>query len=343
MREELDALIGVGWGESSPKRKGYRNGFYKRDLGTTSGRIEDLQVPRDRAGQFHTQVFERYGRYEPQVAQGLTEMFVAGTSTHRVGEVAQTLMGVAPSASAISRLNRDLEQQFTAWRERRLQEHWRILYLDGIHFSVRHGDQADATMILVALGVDLEGNKEVVALRACAEEGKEGWVSVLEDLRARGAVQIDLIVTDGHEGLLAAVQALFSATPRQRCLLHKQRNVLNAVPRRVRQEVETELLGIWAQPTKEGALTQLAAFKAKYGHLYPEAVRSLAEEEEYTLTFYQFPPTMHRYIRTTNAIESLFSNIRQRTDQIDVFTTEMSCLTIVWATIEGIRLRKIPV
>src|SRR5258708_14322222 len=343
MREELDALIGVSWGESSPKRKGYRNGFYKRDLGTTSGRIEDLQVPRDREGQYTTEAFQLYRRYEPQVAQGLTEMFVAGTSTHRVGEVAQTLMGVAPSASAISRLNRDLEQQFTAWRERRLQEHWRILYLDGIHFSVRHGDQADSTMILVALGVDLEGNKEVLALRACAEEGNEGWGSVLEDLRARGAIQIDLIVTDGHEGLLAAVQALFLATPRQRCLLHKQRNVLNAVPRRVRQEVEAELLGIWAQPTKEGAVTQLAAFKAKYGQLYPQAVRGLAEEDEYTLTFFQFPPTMHRYLRTTNAIESLFSNVRQRTDQIDVFTTEMSCLTIVWATIEGIALHKIPV
>ncbi len=100
-----------------------------------------------------------------------------------------------------------------------------------IHFSVRQGDQADATMILVAWGVDLEGTKEVLALRACAEEGKEGWVSVLEDLRARGAIEIDLLVTDGHEGL----QALFSATPRQRCLLHKQRNVLNASPRRVRK------------------------------------------------------------------------------------------------------------
>jgi len=114
MREELDALIGVGWGESSPKRKGYRNGSYTRDLGTTSGRIEDLQVPRDREGHFHTQVFERYRSSEPQVAQGLTEMFVAGVSTHKVGEVAQTLMGVEPSASAISRLNRDLEQQFTS-------------------------------------------------------------------------------------------------------------------------------------------------------------------------------------------------------------------------------------
>ena len=175
MREELDALIGVGWGESSPKRKGYRNGYYTRDLVTTTGRVEDVQVPRDREGQFHTQVFERYRRYAPQVAQGLTEMFVAGVSTHKMGEVAQTLMGVAPSASAISRLNRDLQQQFTAWRERRLQEHWRILYLDGIHFSVRHGDQTDATMILVALGVDLAGNKEVLALRACAEEDKDGW------------------------------------------------------------------------------------------------------------------------------------------------------------------------
>jgi putative transposase len=258
-----------------------------------------LQVPRDREGRFHTQVFERYSRYEPQVADGLTEMFVAGVSTHKVGEVAETLMGVAPSASAISRLNGDLEQQFTAWRQRRLQDHWRILYLDGIHFSVRHGDQADSIMILTALGVDLVGNKEVLAL--------------------------------------------FSATPRQRCLLHKQRNVLNAVPRRVRHEVETELAGIWVQPTKEAALTQLAAFKAKYDKLYSEAITSLSEEEDKTLTFYGFPQTMHRYIRTTNAIESLFSNVRQRTDQIDVFTTEMSCLTIVWATIEGITLRKVPV
>jgi transposase-like protein len=170
----------------------------------------------DREGQFRTQLFERYRSSEPQIAQGLTEMFVAGASIHKVGAVAETLLGVAPSASAISRLNQDLEQQFTAWRERRLQEHWRILYLDGIHFSVRHGDKADSTMILTALGVDLAGNKEVLALRACAEEDKDGWVSVLQDLRRRGATQIDLIVTDGHDGRLSAVQELFPATPRQR-------------------------------------------------------------------------------------------------------------------------------
>jgi putative transposase len=342
MRGELDALIGVGWGESSPRRKGYRNGSYTRDLVTTTGRIEDLQVPRDREGQFHTQVFERYRRYEPQVAQGLTEMFVTGTSTHKVGEVAETLLGVAPSASAISRLNQSLTQQYETWRQRTLQDHWRIVYLDGVHFSIRHGDQCDSTIILTALGVDLAGNKEVLALRACAEEDKDGWSCLLHDLRSRGATHIDLFVTDGHEGLLAAVSEQFTATPRQHCLLHKQRNVLNAIPRRERGEVQAELVGIWGQPTKEEALTQLVAFKAKYAVRYPEAVRSLVEDEEHLLTFYAFPATMHRHIQTTNAIESLFSNVRQRTNQIDVFTTETSCLSIVWATMQDIHLHKIP-
>ncbi len=343
MREELDQFIGAAWGECSPKRKGYRNGHYTRDLVTSTGQLEDINVPRDREGQFHTQAFERYKRYEPHIAEGLTQMFVAGTSTHKVGEVAQTLLGVAPSASTISRLNQTLTEQFEAWRQRPLQTHWRIVYLDGIHFSIRHGNQADSTIILTALGVDLAGNKEVLALRACAEEDKDGWACLLQDLRTRGATQIDLIVSDGHDGLLAAVANLFAATPRQRCLVHKQRNILNAIPRRERDGVQAELVGIWNQPTKQEALIQLAAFKAKYAQRYPEAVRSLAEDEEHLLTFYAFPQTMHRHIQTTNAIESLFSNVRQRTDQIDVFTTETSCLAIVWATIQDIRLHKISV
>jgi len=158
---------------------------------------------------------------------------------------------------------------------------------------------------LTALGVDLEGHKEVLALRACAEEDKDGWACLLQDLRRRGATDIDLIVTDGHDGLLAAVSHLFSATPRQRCLVHKQRNVLNAIPRRERALVQAELAGIWDQPSKQEAMTQLTAFKAKYSKRYPEAVRSLAEDEEHLLTFYEFPASMHHSIQTTNAIESL--------------------------------------
>src|SRR5260370_5543812 len=124
---------------------------------------------------------------------------------------------------------------------------------------------------------------------------------------------------------------------------HKQRNVLSAIPRRERDDVKAELVGIWEQPSKQEAVIQLMAFKAKYSQRYPQALRSLTEDEEHLLTFYQFPAAMHRHIQTTNATESLFSNVRQRTDQIDVFTTETSCLTIVWATIQDIRLHKISV
>ncbi len=343
MREELEQCIGASWGECTPTRHGYRNGSYTRDLVTRTGRMEALKVPRDREGQFHSQVFERYQRYEPEVAEALTQMFVSGVSTHKVGEVAATLTGVAPSASAVSRLNHTLTEQYEVWRDRRLLPHYRIIYLDGIHFTVRHGTQTDATMILTALGVDLAGQREVLALRACAEEDKDGWSCLLQDLRTRGVTEIDLIVTDGHDGLLAAVSALFSATPRQRCLVHKQRNVMNAIPKREQQEVATELTGIWKQEKKEDALLNLAAFKAKYRQRYPEAIRSLCEDEEHLLTFYAFPSVMHRYIRSTNAIESLFSNVRQRTDQIDAFTTETSCLTIVWAVMQDIHLPRIPV
>jgi putative transposase len=343
MREELEQCIGASWGECTPTRRGYRNGSYTRDLVTATGRIEDLQVPRDREGQFHSQVFERYNRYEPEVAEALTQMFVSGVSTHKVGEIAATLTGVAPSASAVSRLNQTLTEQYEAWRERPLLTHYRLIYLDGIHFTVRHGDKTDATMILTALGVDLEGSREVLALRACAEEDKDGWSCLLQDLRTRGVSQIDLLVTDGHDGLLAAIAALFPATPRQRCLVHKQRNVMNAIPKREQQEVITELKGIWQQEKKEAAVLNLAAFQAKYRLRYPEAVRSLCEDEAHLLTYYAFPPVMHRYIRSTNAIESFFSNVRQRTDQIDAFTTETSCLTIVWAVMQDIRLPKIPV
>jgi putative transposase len=343
MREELTQLVGAKWGEITPDRRGYRNGYYQRDLATTNGVIEDLNVPRDRDGAFHSQAFERYCRYEPQVAEGLTQMFVSGTSTAKVGEVAKTLMGVAPSASSVSRLNQSLTEQYEQWRKRSLQPHYRVIYVDGVYFTVRHGEQCDSTVILTALGVDLEGKREILALRACAEESKDGWGCLLHDLRARGVQQVDLMVTDGHEGILAALREQFPATLRQRCVVHKQRNVMNAIPKREREQVAAELSEIWKQATKEEARLNLAAFQAKYQKRYPEATHTLMEDVEHLFTFYDFPARMHRYIRTTNAIESFFSNVRQRTDSIDAFTTETSCITIVWAVMQDIHLQKIPV
>ncbi len=343
MREELQALIQASWGEHTPERKGYRNGYYTRDLGTTQGVIEDLLVPRDREGVFETQVFENYARYEPQVEEGLREMFVAGVSTAKVSEVAKTLIGVAPSKSAVSRLNSDLLVQFKAWRERRLAEHWRVFYCDGIYFEVRHGEQADRMVVLAVLAVDPSGVKEVLGFQLSAEESKEGWKAVLSDVRKRGVTQLDLAVTDGNDGVIAALKEVFAATPLQRCIVHKQRNVVSHLPKRVKGEIGAELAAIWQQPDKVNAELMLEAFKVRYEKRYPEAIASLREGEAQTMTFYDFPPVMHRYIKTTNAIESTFSQVRQRTDGVDVFTNEESCLMLVWATLQGITFQRIPV
>jgi putative transposase len=217
MCEELDALIGVGWGESSRQQQRLSQWLLPARFGHVLGSARGSESPpRSRRPVSHAGVRP----LQPLRTAGCpgTDRDVCSWREHAtsVGEVAQTLLGVAPSASAISRLNQDLEQQFKAWRERPLQAHWRILYLDGIHFDVRHGDQVDAIMILTALGVDLAGNKEVLATLACAEEDKDGWLCVLQDLRTRGATQMDLIVTDGHDGRLSAVKELFGASPRQR-------------------------------------------------------------------------------------------------------------------------------
>lgn len=343
MNEELDQLLGVGWGEHSPDRKGYRNGFYQRDLGTTEGVIEDLKVPRDREGQFHTQVFERYARYEPAVEEGLRDMFVAGVTTAKVGAVAEQLIGVAPSASTVSRLNAELITQFKQWRERALQAEWRIFYADGIYFDIRHGEQADRMVVLAVLGVDQHRNKEILGLRLSAEESKEGWAALLSDLRKRGVTKLDLAVTDGNDGLIAALKEVFPATPRQRCVVHKQRNVVSALPKRVRGQIGAEVAAIWQQPDKENARVVLEAFKLRYAQRYPEAVASLSEGEAETLTFYDFPQVMQRYIKTTNAIESTFSQVRARTDLVDAFTNEDSCLMLVWASLERITFQRIPV
>jgi putative transposase len=343
MQEELTALLKAQWGEHILGRQGYRNGTYQRDLGTTSGNIKGLKVPRDREGQFQTQVFERYRRYQPQIEDGLTQMFVAGVSTERVGKVAETLLGVAPSKSAVSRLNGDLSQQYEEWRQRELGEEWQIIYLDGVYFKVRHGDGAVSMPLLVAVGVDPQGHKEVLTLIASAEESLEGWQLLLEDLRRRGVKQVGLMVTDGNDGLLAALGRVFPTAPRQRCWVHIQRAVCSAVAKGERGKVWEELSGIWQQPSREAAQDQLSAFKVRYEKIYPEAVRILLADREHLLSFYGFEAKWHKFMRTTNAIESLFSNVRKRTDSIEVFTNEESCERIVWAGVTAIKLANLPV
>lgn len=341
LEEEMATLLGCGWGESSPDRKGWRNGYRYRDLLTSQGRLEELKVPRDRAGQFQTQLFKQYHRAEAQVEEALLEMWTGGTSQEKVGQIAKTLTGVSLSDSAVSRLCQSLGAEFESWRKRELPAHLQIVYLDAVYFTIRFEDKSARTAVMAALGVGEDGNKQVLALAAGAEESEAGWSELLRDLKKRGLAKISLLVSDGHSGIIAAIQQVYPTSLRQRCLRHKQEDILSHIPKKARAEVGGHLSGIFQAASQVEALTQLQAFKARYGQVYGEALRSLEEDETASLNFFELEARWWKYARTTNAIESLFSGVRNRTNPIKVFTTEHSCLVIVWAAMRGIKLARL--
>jgi len=268
-------------------------------------------------------------------------MWCAGTSQEKVGQIAQTLTGVTISDSAVSRLCQSLGQEFESWRKLELPAHYQIVYLDAVYFSVRFEDKSARTAVLAALGVAEDGNKEVLALAACAEESEAGWSELLRDLKKRGVAKVSLIVSDGHAGIIGAVREVYPTTTRQRCLRHKQEDILSHIPKKAKAEVGGHLSGIFQATNHQSALTQLQAFKVRYGKVYGEAIRSLEDDEAASLSFFELEAKWWKYARTSNAIESLFSAVRNRTNPIKVFTTEHSCLTIVWAAIRGIKLARL--
>ncbi len=171
---------------------------------------------------------------------------------------------------------------------------------------------------------------------------KKAGVALLE-LQKRGVIEVDLVVTDGAAGLIGAISRVWPYAKRQRCILHKMRNVLAHIPKRKKKEVGEALSGIFASEDEAGAKNQLVANKLRYEKDYPEGVKCLLEDEAACLTYYQFSKEMRRHIRTTNPLESLFSTIRRRTNSMGVFQTEQSCLLMFWAVVKSTKLKRIPV
>ena len=343
MQAELTVLLQAAPYVRTDHRRGQRNGTYQRDLVTAVGRLPNLRVPRDRSGEYQTQVFERFARYQNEITDTLTGMFLGGVSQSRVGAVVEPLLGEAPSANTVSRLAHDLQTECDTWRQRPLQAHYRIIHLDGVYFPVMHEQKKDEIPLLVALGVDDQGGKEVLSVTVAGEESAAAWETVLEDVKRRGVQTVDLFVTDGDTGLIETLKRAFPSTRRQRCVVHKERNVLAKVPARAKKEIGAALTGLFAQPSREEALTQAEAFHARYAQDYPEAVACLERDLDDCLTFYNFPPTWWRHIRTNNCLEGLFHTIRQRTNKVGAFRNEASCLLIVCMTIQSIRFHRVTV
>jgi transposase-like protein len=343
LEEEVEAFVKAEPYQRTVERRDYRNGTYPRDLGTSMGVIEELPVPRTRKG-FRSEIFERYQRRQAELDKSICEMFVQGVSTGKVGGIVETLSGSHPSPSTVSRVFHTLEGEFAVWKKRPLQAHYLYAIADGTYFSVIYDGQGEKMPILAVIGIDVEGKRELLGFTTGDRENQQAWEDLLDNLKERGVTTIDLWITDGGKAMINAIENKFPTAKRQRCVRHKMENVLGYIPNQQHDQVYPELRAIFYQDNREKAEQTAAAFFAKYGNIYPTATDCLQRDLDACLTFYQFPENHWRYIRTSNAIERLFQEVKKRSHKMAAaFRNENSCLLLFFAVIRSVKFRRISV
>jgi putative transposase len=339
--DELQVWVGAGRYERSVSRTDLRIGTRLRSLGTSVGPLTDLPIPRTRKG-FQTQLFEKYQRRQSELDQLIGAMFVQGVSQTRVGQLLETLNGVHPSASTVSRVFHSLEEEYQTWKTRELPERYVYVFADGTYFSVIYGAESQKTPVLALIGITLDGQREVIAITIGERENQAAWGNLLEDLQRRGVQQVDLWITDGNPTMLAAITAHYPQSQRQRCMKHKLANVLAHVPASQQAQVGAEFKAIFYQASRVKADQHAAAFREKYRSLYPEALACMERDWEACLTFYSFPEAHWSRLRTTNVIERLFLEIKKRSKKMaTAFRNEGSCLLLFYAVVRSLKFQHV--
>lgn len=333
IEEEMSEHIGARHREKTDNRTGERNGSYQRGLITPVGKIEQLRVPRDRDGTFTTEVFEEYHRSTGEVEDAVLEMWLQGISQRKIAEVTAKLGAVKIGKDAVSRIAQRLDNELQGFRQRRLTQAYAYLYLDATYLKVNWGSHVGDLALLVVIGVNAQGHREVLAIESAAGERKEAYRNVLKGLLERGLTGVQLVISDDHESIKAAVQVELPSARWQRCIAHFQRNVLCHVPASEMAEVAADLSGIFAVHRQDTAMELAQAFVKRYGKQFSKAVEVLQNGLVDATTFLAFPSSHHRLLRTTNGLERLFGEVKRRTRVIGIFPSEKSAANLCTAVI----------
>ena len=330
MEAEMTDLLGAAKGERTASRTGYRSGSYTRTLITRVGPIE-LTVPQDRQGRFSTEIFERYQRSEKALVSALAEMYVQGVSTRKVKAITEELCGHAFSASTISSIVKRLDHQLEEFATRRLEEDYPYLILDARYERVREGGQIRSQAVLIAIGINWDGRRCILAVELASRESRTSWRELLAWLRARGLAGVEFIVTDDHEGLKSAIREVLPEAIWQRCYVHCLRNALDHLPRKADDDCLRELRWLYDRRDLSEARTDLAAWLAKWTAKYPKLCEWVEESIEETFSFYRLPIQHHKHLKSTNMLERLNEEIKRRTHVVRIFPNAASCLRLVRA------------
>ena len=330
LETEMDEALGAEKGERTANRRGYRSGYYGRTLVTRVGKLE-LRVPQDRQGHFRTEVFERYQRSEKALVGAMTEMYVQGVSTRKVKAITEELCGHEVSASTISRLNVKLDEELERFAKRRLGEAYPYLILDARYEKVREDGVITSQAVMIAIGVDWEGRRNVLAVELANRESQSSWRGFCLALKERGLQGVELVITDDHAGLRKAIAEVFTEAVWQRCYVHFLRNALDYLPRKADNDCMTELRWIYDRRSIEEARQDLAAWLKKWSSRYPKLCDWVEGNIEETLTFYRLPRQHHKNLKSTNLLERLNEEIKRRTLVVRIFPNLAACLRLVRA------------
>jgi putative transposase len=330
LEAEMTEAIGAEKGERTAGRLSYRSGYYERSLVTRVGALE-LRVPQDRAGRFSTALFERYQRSEKALVGALAEMYVQGVSTRKVKAITEELCGHEFSASSISAINKALDASLAAFAERPLPDPYPYLILDARYERVRENDVVASRAVLVAVAVDGEGRRQILAVELANRESRSSWRDFLVALKGRGLCDVEFVVSDDHPALKAAIREVLPEAAWQRCYVHFLRNALDYVPRKVDDDCLQELRWFYDRRELAEVRRDIAAWLAKWEAKYPKLCLWVEENIEETLTYYRLPLAHHKHMKSTNMLERLNQEIKRRTHVVRIFPNAASCLRLVRA------------
>ncbi len=330
MQVERQAYLGVGPYERSPERRDSANGFKPKTVATRMGEIT-FDVPQVRQSGFYPQSLEKGLRSERALKLALAEMYVQGVSTRKVTAITEQLCGVSVSSTQVSDAAALLDDQLEAWRNRPLGR-CHYLYLDARYEKVRQDGQVRDGAVLIAVGVNEEGKREVLGVSVALSEQEVHWRSFLQSLTQRGLHGVELITSDAHAGLQQARRAVFGGIPWQRCQFHLQQNAQSYVPRKtMKKEVAADIRAIFNAPNRQESERLLAMSVQKYEQTASKLATWMEENIPQGLTVFEFPPEHQRRLRTSNGVERLNREIRRRTRVVTIFPNEASCLRLVSA------------
>jgi putative transposase len=335
MNMELSVFLGRDRYERkttvSTTSRNYRNGFYQRTFAVKNLGELSIRVPRDRLGEFNTNILPKYDRIDSTIKSDAVLMYFLGMSTRSLSLVSERLFGRKISHSLLSEHSAELHSKVEEWRTRPITEEIKYLYVDGTYFTMRMTDSIDKICVLVVIGVDKNGHKHILALQAGDKESATNWRELFKDLKTRGldGSKVQLGIMDGLAGLEKVFLEEFKNSQVQRCQVHLSRNVLAKTPHKIKEEVADDLRSIFYASSRKKADVFYKEFEKKWSKEIPSAFKSLETNIERALTFMSFPEAEWLSLRTTNPIERLNKEFKRRTKTMEIVAGEKSCYSLL--------------